>query len=138
MSQTKPWALTNPLAITNSIHFGNGSCGSTSTRFFQLTAKLPWVHTMFRGFSSTDKNNRNVPAIPLAKLVVAVDIHFPQGRAKLLHEWLNHRLRVFAQVATRPRVHRNFQRMGRGHSRVFRMSAHGFGFEYFWNGPACG
>jgi len=138
MCQTKPWALTNPLAITNSIHLRNCPGGSASTCFFQLTAKLPRVHTMFRGFSSADKNNRNVPAIPFTKLVVAVDIHFTQGRAKLLQERLNHLLRVFAQVTTRPRVHRNFQRMGRSHSRVFRMSAHGFGLEYFWNGPAWG
>jgi hypothetical protein len=39
-------------------------------------------------------------------------------------------------MATRPGVKRHFTRTSGGQTRVLRMFLHGFGLEYFWNGPA--
>jgi hypothetical protein len=39
-------------------------------------------------------------------------------------------------MAARPRVESHFARTRGGQACIFRMFLHGFGLEYFWNGPA--
>jgi hypothetical protein len=41
-------------------------------------------------------------------------------------------------VTARAGVESDLERMSGGPARIFRMDAHGLGFEYFWKGPAWG
>ncbi len=93
---------------------------------------------MFGGFASADEDHRNIPPVALAQYSIFVDIHFTQLGAKLRQERRNCSLGFVAQMTARARVQGHLTRVRGGDSPVFWMLAHGFGFEYFWNGPECG
>jgi len=93
---------------------------------------------MFRGFARANIDHGNVQAVTPFKNGIILDIYFTQLCAELAQERQDRVLSLFTQVASRPRIKSDLARARRGQARVFRMLRHGFGLEYFWNGPEYG
>jgi len=93
---------------------------------------------MLRGFACADVDHRNVQAVTPFENVIILDIYFTQICTELVQERLDRFLSLFTQVAARPAIESHLARARRGQARVFRMLRHGFGLEYFWNGPEYG
>ena len=85
---------------------------------------------MLRGFSGADEQDRDVPSVAFGQHGIAVNIDFVQCGAKFREQRIDRGFGGFAKVATGTRVERNVQRSRSGQSQVFRMFAHGLGFEY--------
>lgn len=107
-------------------------------RFAQLAAKLRDVNAVPGGFAGTDEDHRNIPSIALTQNRIGVDVYFAERRSKLSEQRRNGGTSFVAQMAARTRVQRDFARASRREPQIFGMFAHGFGLEYFWNGPECG
>ena len=99
-------------------------------RFLQLSAELLHVDAVLCGFSGADEEDWDVPAVAFGKHGVAVNTDFVQCGAELREQRMNRGFGGFAKVATGSRVERNIQRPRPGQSQIFRMFAHGLGFEY--------
>jgi hypothetical protein len=96
------------------------------------------VNAMLGGFSRANENNWNVPPIPLFKNGILFDIHFTQGSAEFAQQGHNRRFGFFAEMAARPGVESYLAWICLCEARALYMLLHGFGLEYFWNGPAYG
>ena len=93
---------------------------------------------MLRRFARADEYHRDVPSVALCEFRIFIDIHFPKCGAKFAQQRLEESLRLLAEVTARAGVESDLERMSGGPARIFRMDAHGLGFEYFWKGPAWG
>lgn len=93
---------------------------------------------MFGDFTRSNEDHRNVPAVTPFKNTIFVDIYFSQDSVEFAQEWQDGRLSFLAKMAVGPRVESYLARARGGQARVLRMLLHGFGLEYFWNGPAYG
>jgi len=99
-------------------------------RFLQLPAKLLHIDAVLGCFSRADEKNRDIPTVAFGKHGIAVNIDFVQCGAELRQQRMYRGFGSFAKVATRASVERNVQRSRSGQSQIFRMFAHGLGFEY--------
>src|SRR5579859_4359990 len=93
---------------------------------------------MLRCFPRADENHRNVYAVALLENRIARNVHFAKDCASLAQNRRHRILGFLAEVATRPCIQRHFARACRREPRILRMLRHGFGCEYFWNGPEYG
>ena len=93
---------------------------------------------MLRRFLLPDKNHRNVPSIAFLQRRIFIDIHFAQDRVEFPQNRCDGRFRFLAKMAARTRVQSDVARPTSVKPRVFRLVPHGWGFEYFMNGPECG
>lgn len=111
-------------------------------------AELHHVDAMLGHFPCAHKNDWNVPTVSLFENRVVLDVYFMQRGAKFTQQGRDGRLSFFAKMAARSRIERHLARTRDRETRVFRMRRrrmhfrpmlfHGFGLEYFWNGPAYG
>ena len=95
--------------------------GEADGGFGELAAELVGVDAVFGGFARGDEDYRDVVAVEGGELGVLVNIDFAQDRAEFVEERLHDELGVFAEMAARTSIERNFERTGRG--------GHGLGFE---------
>jgi hypothetical protein len=107
-------------------------------RIAQLLPKLRYIHAVLRCLPRADKNHRNVRTVAFFQRRILIDIHLSQRRAEFPQKRCNLSLGFLAQVTARPGVQRHPARPHCHALPVLRVFAHGFGFEYFWNGPQCG
>lgn len=91
---------------------------------------------MLGGFVRANKNHRNVQTVAFLENHILFDIHLVQNGGEFLQQRRNGRFSFLAKMATWPRVESHFSRARGGQARVLWMPLHGFGFEYFLNGPA--
>jgi hypothetical protein len=81
-----------------------------ASRFLKLPPKLRRYHAMLGNFSRAKKNHRHIMVVPRAQHRIVIDIHFAQPRPKLGQQRRHHCLRLFAKMASRPRVERDVER----------------------------
>ena len=98
-------------------------------RFLQLPTKLLHIDSMLCGFSGAEEQDRDIPTVALGKHGIAIDINFVQCGAELRQQRMNRGFGGFAKMTTGSRVERDVQRSRPGQSQIFRMFAHGLGFE---------
>jgi len=106
---------------------------------------------MLCGFPRAYENNRDVPAVAIFENGIVRDIHFMQCGVEFPQQGLDGRFRFLAKMAAGASIERDFTRAGGLQTRIFGMERgcvrsrrlrfrrgrfHGFGLEYFWNGPA--
>jgi hypothetical protein len=109
-----------------------------SRRVAQLLPKLRYLHAMLRGLPPTDENHGNIRPVALLQQRIFIDIYLSQGRPEFSQKRCNLDLSFLAQVTAGPCVQRDFARPRLRKPLILWVFAHGFGFEYFWNGPECG
>ena len=109
-----------------------------SSCFPKLTAELFHIHAMLGGFARSDEDYWNFRAVALFENRVVLNVHLVEDGAELAQDGRNGRLRFFAKMATPPGVERHFARSRGSQAQILRVLRHGFGLEYFWNGPAYG
>lgn len=95
-----------------------------------------YINAMLGGFARADEDHWNIQPVTLFENRVLIDIYLTQHSAELGQQRCDGRLGLCAKMAARPRVESHFARTRGGQARIFRMFLHGFGLEYFWNGPA--
>ena len=92
---------------------------------------------MLRGFARANENHWNVQTVAFFENCVLFDIHFAQRSGEFCAGAAPTAVFSFlAKMATRPRVKGDLTRASSGQARVLRVFFHGFGLEYFLNGPA--
>ena len=91
---------------------------------------------MLGGFAGANEDHWNVPSVTFFENCIILDIHFSQRRPEFAQQIRYRFLGFFSKMAARPRIESDFARARGGQTRVLRMIFHGFGWEYFWKGPA--
>jgi hypothetical protein len=100
-------------------------------RLAKLAAELLEINAMLGGFVRADENHWNIPSVAFYQDGIPVDVYLAQRSAKFGKQRHNRRLGFVAKMTARTSVESNVTLARGGQSRVFGMSAHGFGFEYF-------
>ena len=100
--------------------------------------ELRQIHTMLRRLALPDEDHWNIPRKTLFQNRVCIDVHFVEDGTKFVQKRGDRGLGFLTKMAAGTRVERDVARPITGKAPVFEDVAHGFGFEYFMNGPECG
>ena len=93
---------------------------------------------MLRHFSGAEEDNRYVHAVAAFKNRVIFYVYFTQRSAELAQDRRDGKFSLLTQMAAWARVKGHLALARGSQAGVLRVLRHGFGLEYFWNGPACG
>ncbi len=90
---------------------------------------------MLRGFLLADEDHGNIPAVALLQHRIFIYIDLTEDGAEFAQERRDGGLSFVAEVTPGTRVESDVERTTSGQRRIFGGAAHGWGLEYFMNGP---
>lgn len=95
---------------------------------------------MFRGLVLPDENDRDIPSIALGENLIFVDVDLVQRGPEFAQHGGDDGFGFLTKMTSRARVQSDISRATGRKPRIFGpvVRAHGWGFEYFMNGPEWG
>lgn len=95
---------------------------------------------MFRSLVLPDENDRDIPSIALGENLIFVDVDLVQRGPEFAQHGGDDGFGFLTKMTSRARVQSDISRATGRKPRIFGpvVRAHGWGFEYFMNGPEWG